>query len=172
MSQPVVVVAYDPDWPRLFDELRGRVVTALGELAVVIEHVGSTSVPGLAAKPIIDMDVVIPSPADVPAAITRLAAIGYRHKGNLGILEREAFAPPPGSQSHHLYVCPLGSEEFRRHIAFRDYLRAHPEEAREYGACKQAAADRFRDDRAAYMLAKHELVAAMVQRALHSVQDG
>jgi GrpB-like predicted nucleotidyltransferase (UPF0157 family) len=171
MPQPVVVAAYDPGWSQLFEELRARVAAALDDLAVAIEHVGSTSVPGLAAKPIIDMDAVIPSTADLPAAIARLAAIGYRHEGNLGIPEREAFAPPPDMPWHHLYVCPLGSEEFRRHIAFRDYLRAHPEEARAYGAFKQVAADRFRDDRAAYTQAKHEFVEAMVQRALRWAQD-
>jgi len=133
---------------------------------------GSTSVLGLAAKSIIDMDVVIPSPADLFAAITRLAAIGYRHEGNLGILEREAFAPHPERPWHQLYVCPLGSEEFRQHIAFRDYLQTRPKGAQEYGVFNQTGAERFRDDRAAYTRAKHELVATMMQGALPWVQDG
>jgi GrpB-like predicted nucleotidyltransferase (UPF0157 family) len=100
----------------------------LGRLAVRIEHVGSTSVAGLAAKPTIDIDVVIRSRGDLPAAIGRLAAIGYVHRGEIrnGPQGCDAFHRPHGSAVHHLYVCPEENEAFRRHIALRDYLRVHP----------------------------------------------
>src|SRR5690349_20583042 len=93
-SRPVIVVDYDPAWPRLFDQLTVPVRSALGEVALRIEHVGSTSVPGLAAKPIIDISVVVATEADVPLAIERLASIGYLHQGDLGIEGREAFVAP------------------------------------------------------------------------------
>ena len=164
MSVPVIVVDYDPAWPQLFEQLRDRVVAALGDLVVAVEHVGSTAVPGLPAKPIIDLDVVIPAIADLPAAIERLATLGYVHRGDLGITGREAFSRPPDTPPHHLYVCARDSAELRRHLLFRDYLRAHPEDARAYGALKRQLAARFRDDREAYTEAKTAFVADILRR--------
>jgi GrpB-like predicted nucleotidyltransferase (UPF0157 family) len=160
-----MVVEYDPRWPELFAKLRSQVGAALGGLAVSIEHVGSTAVPGMPAKPVIDMDVVIPSAADLPAMIERLATLGYVHQGDLGIPGREAFEPPPDTPPHHLYVCPLGGEEYRRHLLFRDHLRAHPDAARAYGDLKRDAARRFREDRESYTEAKSAFVAEILHRA-------
>ena len=165
MPRPVIIVDYDPHWPDLFEELRAPVVAAMGDLIVIVEHVGSTAVPGLAAKPIIDMDVVVPSDADISEAIGRLATLGYVHRGDLGIPGREAFISPAGKPRHHLYVCALGSEELRRHRSFRDHLLTHPEDATAYGALKKAAALRFAEDRAAYTEAKTGFVEAVLQRA-------
>jgi GrpB-like predicted nucleotidyltransferase (UPF0157 family) len=132
-------------------------------LAVAIEHVGSTAVPGLPAKPIIDIDVVVPSSSDVPEAIARLATIGYVHRGDLGIAGREVFAAPSGTPPHHLYVCPADGAELARHRFFRDYLISHPEIASAYGSLKKAAAEQHRDDRAAYIEAKSEFVAGVLR---------
>jgi GrpB-like predicted nucleotidyltransferase (UPF0157 family) len=99
-------------------------------------------------------------------AIERLASLGYVHRGNLGIPEREAFSAPVNGPAHHLYVCPPCSAEFRRHIAFRDYLRAHPRDAKIYGDLKIALAERFREDRSAYNTAKTEFVAELTSRAI------
>jgi GrpB-like predicted nucleotidyltransferase (UPF0157 family) len=166
MINPVVVVDYDPAWPELFEFFRGRVMGALDGLAAGVEHVGSTSVFGLAAKPIIDMDVLLVSAAALPAAIERLASLGYIHQGDLGIPEREAFRRPAGERAHHLYACPPNSPEFRRHLAFRDYLRSHPKEAKAYGDLKKALALKFPLDREAYMAGKGELVTELLSRAL------
>ncbi len=165
MPERVIVVQYDPIWPSIFEELRAPLVAALGDLAVTVEHIGSTAVPGLAAKPVIDLDLVVPSAADIPAAITRLAALGYIHRGDLGISGREAFISPSQKPRHHLYACPLDSDELRRHRSFRDYLLTHPEDARDYGTLKKAAALRFRDDRAAYVAAKTRFVEGVLLRA-------
>ena len=165
MANPVIIVDYDPNWPGLFQALRRRIADALGDMAAAIEHVGSTAVPDLAAKPIIDIDVLLTSEPMLPAAIERLATLGYVHRGNLGIPEREAFFAPVNDPPHHLYVCPPCSGEFRRHIAFRDYLRAHPKDARVYGDLKIALAERFRDDRSGYSTAKSEFVEELTRRA-------
>jgi len=165
MTQPIVVVAYNPDWPKVFAALRGRVAGVLGDLALAVEQVGSTAVPGLAAEPIVDLDVLIPSTADLPAAVDRLATLGYVHQGDLGVAGREAFIQPPGTPRHHLYVCALGNEEYRRHVSCRDYLRAHPEAAAAYGALTRSAARRFRDDREAYTEAKSAFVEETLRRA-------
>ena len=114
----VVVLPYDPKWNEDFSAIRAELEAAMGELALRIEHVGSTSVEGMSAKPCIDVDVVIQDRTCLKAAIERLASIGYVHEGNLGIEGREAFCytGKPHLQLHHLYVCPADSEELRRHI--------------------------------------------------------
>jgi GrpB-like predicted nucleotidyltransferase (UPF0157 family) len=154
MAEPIIVVDYDESWPRVFESLRAHVAAALGAVAVSIEHVGSTAVPGLAAKPVIDMDVVVASKADVPIAIVRLGMIGYVHRGDLGITGRDAFLQPANFPAHHLYVCAADAEELSRHLLFRNFLRSHPDAARAYSELKQKLAEQFRDDREAYSQAK------------------
>lgn len=166
MANPIVVVEYDPSWPGIFRSLQERIARALGEIAGAIEHVGSTAVPGLAAKPIIDIDVLLASADQLPIAIERLANIGYIHQGDLGIPEREAFKTPSGNLAHHLYVCPPSSREFIRHLAFRNYLRASALEAREYGELKKSLAAQFREDRTAYTDGKSEFVAKIMNYAM------
>lgn len=166
MRKPVVVVDYDPGWVGTFEVLREQIAGVVGDAASAIEHVGSTAVPGLAAKPIIDIDVLLTSESVLPEAIERLARLGYVHQGDLGIAEREAFLTPAGATAHHLYVCPPNSREFKRHVAFRDYLRVHPAEAKAHGDLKKALAAQFRDDRDAYMAGKDELVKEILARAM------
>jgi GrpB-like predicted nucleotidyltransferase (UPF0157 family) len=166
MVNPVVVVDYDPDWPQRFQFFRGRITVALGGLAAAVEHVGSTAVVGLAAKPIIDMDVLLISADALPEAIERLAPLGYTHQGDLGIPEREAFLAPANDFLHHLYVCPPHSREFQRHLTFRDYLRSHSKDAKAYGDLKQALALRFAHDRAAYIAGKDAFVRELLSRAI------
>jgi GrpB-like predicted nucleotidyltransferase (UPF0157 family) len=111
------------------------------------------------------MDVVIPSMTDFPQVRARLATLGYIHEGDHGISDREAFAAPSESPEHHLYVCSSQSEEYRRHILFRDYLRTHPEEIGTYSILKQRLAHQFCSDREAYTRAKSEFVAMILQQA-------
>jgi GrpB-like predicted nucleotidyltransferase (UPF0157 family) len=167
MSEPVVISEYDPDWPLRYEALRRPVAEALGGLAAQIEHVGSTSVPGLAAKPTIDMVVRLKSANDLPTVIERLARLGYEHEGDFGIVGREAFATPPGyaTHDHHLYVCASDWAGFGEQIAFRDYLRAHPDVARDYATLKRLLADKHRTDRTAYTDAKADFVREVLARA-------
>ncbi len=159
-TKKVTVVPYDNKWPAAFAQIKRELLSALGEYAVAIEHVGSTSVPGLSAKPIIDIDVVIPSYACFAAVAEKLAEIGYRHEGDLGIKDREAFkyADKPHLLPHHLYVCPKDSEELHRHLVFRDYLRTHPEDAAAYGKIKREAAALYPADIDAYMAHKNACI--------------
>lgn len=165
MAEPVVIVAYDPRWPTVFEELRDRAAAVLGTLALRIEHVGSTSVPGIPAKPIIDLDVVIADRADLPAVVRLLAGLGYVHVGDQGITGREAFTAPADLPRHHLYVCSANAEELRKHLAFRDFLRSHADVAQQYGALKIALALRYADDRAGYTEAKTGFVAEVLRMA-------
>lgn len=164
MPEPIIVRDYDPAWPTRYAALAGPIAAALGALAGDIQHVGSTSVPGLPAKPTIDLVVRLRSAGDLAAAIAGLATLGYAHEGDFGIAGREAFATPPGYavHDHHLYVCHPDWAGYDDQIAFRDHLRAHPEAAEAYGALKRRLAVAHRNDRAAYTNAKagfvHEIL--------------
>jgi GrpB-like predicted nucleotidyltransferase (UPF0157 family) len=165
MGVPAVVAEYDPQWPEVFHRLRDRVDSALAAVAHVTEHVGSTAVPGLDAKPIIDVDVVVPDEAAVGPAIDALAVAGWRHQGDLGIAGREAFLPPADAAYHHLYVVAAGSQPHRDHIDFRDFLRTHPGQAARYGALKRRLAALLETDREAYVDGKADLVAELLRLA-------
>ena len=137
-TKNVEVCQYNPKWKNAFLNIKNELQTVLGNYAIAIEHVGSTSVEGLAAKPIIDIDIVISDYSVLEEVVRRLSKIGYEHEGNLGIEGREAFRYEGKEhlQKHHLYVCPQDSVELNRHILFREYLRMHPEAVREYGNIK------------------------------------
>jgi GrpB-like predicted nucleotidyltransferase (UPF0157 family) len=158
VSDPILLVDYDPAWPEEFARLRDRAQLAMRDLAVSIEHVGSTAVPGLVAKPVIDLVVVIATDEDLPEAIRRLEAIGYRARGELGVPGREAFSWPEGEKRHHLYVSPTTSGELRAQVEFRDRLRADPGLAADYVALKRRLAAEFRDDRPAYTDGKTDFI--------------
>lgn len=135
---PVEVVAYSPDWPRHFGHIAAGLRVALVNVpSAAVEHVGSTSVPGLAAKPIIDIDVVVDG-EDVAAAVAALASVGYVHRGDLGVADREAFKAPDEDPRRHVYVCRRGTLSVRNHLAVREVLRERPDLRNEYGAVKIA----------------------------------
>ncbi|MFN0093408.1 MAG: GrpB family protein [Dehalococcoidia bacterium] len=162
----IIVVDYDPAWPARFEALAKRLEPALDGVVVAVEHVGSTSVPGLAAKPIIDLDIVVrDDDAAVTATIAALATLGYAHRGDLGIPGREAFRAPAGGQAHHLYVCREGCPSLRNHLAVREHLRAHPATAAAYGALKKALAARHPDDIDAYIAGKAPLLLAILAKS-------
>ena len=138
----IVIVPYDSAWPGQFAAEAARIRQSFGELARRIEHVGSTSVPGLAAKPVIDIQVSVPALEPRELHRTRLNELGYTHFP-LGEFDRvyPFFKRPAGwPSSHHVHLCVEGSNEERDHLAFRDYLRRHPEIAAEYASLKRSLA--------------------------------
>jgi len=154
----ITVVDYDPAWSTQFETLRSIILSAVGDIAVAMEHVGSTSVPGLAAKPIIDIDVVVACAADIPVAVERLAVIGYEHQGNLGVEGREAFTSPPGPPRRNLYVCIQSGTALHNHLMLRDYLRNNSDAAAEYGRLKKQLAARFPRDMDKYIDGKTDFI--------------
>ncbi|WP_406494410.1 GrpB family protein [Streptomyces sp. NBC_00846] len=168
MTDMIVVSDYDPRWPEWFEDLRQRLAPHVADLAVSIEHVGSTAVPGCAAKPIIDLDIVVPKQAVMPELISRLAGQGYRYEGDLGILGRAAFRASPSVLEHHLYAVVAGTKPHLDHVLLRDYLRQRPDEVQRYSALKVALAQRFRADsqgRRDYSRAKSALVEELVAKS-------
>ena len=149
----VIVTPYNKAWKTDFENIKHELASALGDLAIGIEHVGSTSVEGMSAKPCIDIDVIIRDYEVFDAVVEKLRAIGYIHEGDLGIRDREAFAYSDKLhlQKHHLYVCPQYSEELHRHITFRDFLGKSPESVKKYSEIKEKAAKLFPNDIDRYM---------------------
>ncbi len=159
-TKRIVVLPYDHKWKANFEDIRKELEGAIGDIAISIEHIGSTSVVGLAAKPIIDIDVVIESTAVFKEVIKRLAETGYIHEGDLGIKDREAFAYSGKEhlQKHHLYVCTKDSRELHRHITFRDFLRENHDAVRKYSEVKMQAAELFPYDIDKYIEYKSECI--------------
>ncbi len=169
-TKHIVVLPYDEEWKQDFIDIKNEIMDAIGTLAIAIEHVGSTSVEGLAAKPIIDIDVVVKS-GNVERAIRALENIGYIHEGNLGIEGREAFAYEGKEhlQTHHLYVCPEDSEELKRHLAFKEYLRSNQVAREKYGSIKLEAAKLYPDDIEKYIEYKSPIIEEIYANMCNSI---
>lgn len=149
----VKVLPYDKNWKADFEKIKSEIENAIGKMIITVEHVGSTSVEGMSAKPCIDIDVVIKDYSVFDNVVSHLADIGYIYEGDLGIKDRHAFKYSDKNhlQTHHLYVCPWHSRELHRHITFRDYLRNNPEAVVKYSSVKETAAGLFPDDIDKYM---------------------
>lgn len=156
-----ILAAHNPEWKVAFEEFEGIYRDALGDLILRVEHIGSTAIVGIAAKPTIDMDLVMPDYSVLPVISERLATIGYQHNGDQGVPQREAFkrvdtrTPWTGENrswmKHHLYACPQDSPELWRHTAFRDYLNQHEPARLEYERIKQDIAARSGGERKIYV---------------------
>jgi len=163
-GDPIEVVPYDPSWAVAFEEWRRRLAEALGETAVRIEHVGSTAVPGLAAKPVIDVQVSVPDVEDDPAYVPAIEGLGvplrFREPGH------RYFRPPAGEpRTVQIHVCEAGSEWEREHQRFRDLLCADPALREAYGRLKLELAELYRDDRLAYTDAKTAFILDALEEA-------
>lgn len=159
----VIVEPYNEIWTKEFEKIKTEIESVLTNLCLGIEHIGSTSVIGLSAKPIIDIDVVIEDYSVFPEVIKKLNSIGYIHEGDLGIKDRKAFkyVDKPHLHQHHLYVCPKDSKELQRHITFRNFLRSHPEYVKEYSSIKEEAAKLYPDSIEKYMEYKSSCIAKL-----------
>src|SRR3990172_6646682 len=168
MKAPVVIVEYDPRWPTLYEAEASAILGAIGHVIVALEHVGSTSVPGLGAKPIIDILAGVRILADAAQCVEPLQGLGYEY-----VPEYEPETPgrpyfrkgPPAGRTHHLHLVEHGGEFWMRHLLFRDYLRAHPEAAHAYYRLKKELAAKFGSDRDGYTEAKTEFIRSVEMQA-------
>ncbi|MFD1453112.1 GrpB family protein [Oceanobacillus sojae] len=176
MERKKEIAAHCTGWGETFLELKSVLNQQIGDIVLGIEHVGSTSVKGLAAKPILDIDIIIESYHVFLEVTARLKELGYFHEGDKGIEEREAFGRRDNEvpwkkdkrswMEHHLYVCSKDSKELTRHLAFRNYLREHPGTADEYAKLKRRLA-KTAASREAYTLGK----TAFIERVLETAFD-
>jgi GrpB-like predicted nucleotidyltransferase (UPF0157 family) len=154
----VEVVSYNPEWKEWFNALRASIWPHVSEHAVDIIHVGSTSIPGMSAKPIIDLSIIVETFDDFDKIKEGLAEMGYIHQGDLGIKEREAFKlDEEPMYPHHLYVCLVDSVPYRNHILLKKHLTENPEAFNRYKELKIGLAETS-ESREAYWRAKTELI--------------
>jgi GrpB-like predicted nucleotidyltransferase (UPF0157 family) len=165
MTAPAIrLVPYDSSWPLEFAAEAARIERALDGLPIRLEHIGSTAVPGLAAKPVIDILGGRPPRSRLEPYIAAFRQLGYEHKGNFGIPGRQYFRRGT-PRSHHVHLVDWTSDFWRDHLLFRDYLRAHPEVAREYDALKRDMALAHAQDKKGYTDAKGPFIRSVVRRA-------
>jgi len=167
MSYPAVVIAeYNPEWPLRFEEEKPRILAALGSQALAVEHIGSTSVPGLAAKPIVDIMVGVRSlESAFEVCRAPLQGIGYEHIPMPALWDRRFFSRGIWKVvSHHLHLIEFEGRLWMRYVHFRDHLRAHPEVAREYEQLKRQIAARPGMERPAYSAAKAPFIEGILDQ--------
>ncbi|MHC4127843.1 MAG: GrpB family protein [Planctomycetota bacterium] len=168
MTEPVVIVPYDSDWPRQFEQERRLLAGVVPGPGAVIVHIGSTAVPGLGGKPVIDIMMGVPALADVERRIPDLEAQGYEYvpEFEVQLPERRYFRKPrAAAPTHHLHCVVTGGDFWCKQLTFRDYLRAHPDAAAAYLELKQRLAARHRTDRVAFSEAKTGFVESVLIKA-------
>ncbi len=158
MSDPIFVVPYDPRWPERFRALGTALRGALGEIALRIDHIGSTAVPGLAAKPIIDVQISVTTLESLHRYRVPLEKAGFVFRAANPDLSKRYFREMPGDRRTHIHVRRGGSWSEQGALLFRDYLRAHEDDARAYGAVKYRLAEEYRDDRGSYAEGKASFI--------------
>jgi GrpB-like predicted nucleotidyltransferase (UPF0157 family) len=167
-----LVEKYNPEWPKWFEEIKAFSGGKIAKACLRVEHVGSTSIPGMTAKPIIDLIIVI-KPESWEEMKSLLEELGFCYRGNQGIPEREVFRLKDETilPTHHLYVCPKHSFELKKETAFRDYMKKHKADRERLGVLKWSLAEKFNNDRQAYMDGKDAMVKEITQKALEYFKE-
>ena len=171
-----VVVPYDPNWPLLFEQERRRIMAAVGHIVAGVHHVGSTSIPGMPAKPILDIAVLLHKFQDGERCISPMEKIGYLHVGLLDDIpgdrffgkvhtSQESCSDSEEIVTHHIHMYTRGSPIWHNQFRFRDYLIAHPEEIARYARLKLTLADKHPNDRASYSAAKNSFITEVLAKA-------
>jgi GrpB-like predicted nucleotidyltransferase (UPF0157 family) len=159
-----VVVPYHPEWPIQFQTIKKALLSKLDNLIIGIEHVGSTAVPGLAAKPILDMDAIYQRSENLPMIINNLTQLGYEYQGNRGIEGREAFKAPNDGIKRNLYVCREGCLALRNHLLLRDHFLSNAEDREKYGHLKNELAPLYSASPELYLEGKTGLILDILKR--------
>ena len=162
----VDVMPYRAEWPEMFARDAEQLASLFGAEAVRVHHIGSTSVPGLSAKPILDFLIEVRDLEQADRFNPQMVALGIEPKGENGIPGRRYFQKGGNNRTHHIHLFQVGNPEIDRHLVFRDYLRAHPEQAKRYGGLKEQLAAQFPCDIESYIAGKHDLILELEDAAL------
>ncbi len=161
----IIVVPHNPLWPEQFRREAALISAIFGEALISIHHIGSTAIPGLSAKPVLDIMPLVRDISKVETYNRAMMDAGYQPKGEYGIVGRRFFVKGgEADRTHHLHVYERDHSEVERHLAFRDYLAAHPDEAQEYGLLKKRLAREFRDDIDGYMAGKDSFIKGILAK--------
>jgi GrpB-like predicted nucleotidyltransferase (UPF0157 family) len=164
----VKLAPYTAEWKRLFEEEKARLQAAIGPYVLEIQHVGSTSIPGMMAKPILDIGVAVTSFEEARVCIQPIEQLGYEYRGEHGIPRRHFFVKGD-PRTHHLHMNEIDGREWENQVLFRDYLIQHPGLAREYAALKVELAQRYPTDREAYLSGKEPFIERVLEMARSAV---
>lgn len=167
----VEVTPYDSTWPQRYEAEAARIGRIFGSEILAIDHIGSTSVPGLAAKPVVDILVSVRSIERIDLYNASMEAIGYEARGENGIPGRRYFQKGGHLRTHHVHMFQAGNAEIERHLTFRDYLRAHPDKAAAYGALKSELSILHPNDIEAYIRDKNDFVRTLDAEAARWRQE-
>lgn len=162
--EPIVIADYDANWSSQYEQEKSRIIDTLGNTVTDIQHIGSTSVPGLAAKPIIDIILGLEKIPPLSTQIVSLETLGYNYCGEFGIPGRHYFRRGM-PRTHQIHAVQVNSDFWQRHILFRDFLRSHPQAAQQYEALKRKLAAEFRNDRDRYTDSKTPLIEQLLIQA-------
>jgi GrpB-like predicted nucleotidyltransferase (UPF0157 family) len=165
MADEILIYLYSEEWPYLFRELGGRLRESLGDVAVRIDHIGSTAVPGLSAKPIIDIQISVHHLEKIDSYRSRIEAVGFRHRSDNPDLTKRYYREMPGNRRTHIHVREEGSWSQQFALLFRDYMRCHPAACSEYADLKDKLADQYRSDREKYVEAKEPMIWSIMNKA-------
>ena len=166
-KEKIIIKEYDPKWPALFASERDELMEAIGHYVADIQHIGSTAVPGLAAKPVIDIMIGLRRILDAQDCIMPIEAMEYEYVPQFEdeFPERRYFRKTVnGKRSHHIHMVEIGTDFWKRHIAFRDFLLKNPQIANEYGSLKRDLAIEFENDREGYTNAKSPFIENILKR--------
>ncbi len=163
-SSQLRLTLYNPNWSLLFLAEKERLFASLGNDVLDVQHIGSTAIPGMPAKPILDIGVAVANFEEASRCIPLLEQLGYRYKGENGIPRRHYFVKGE-PRTHHLHMLEIESAEWKSHLRFRDYLRRNPASAQAYASLKQNLATQFATDREAYQNGKEDFIQAVLQQA-------
>ena len=163
----IKIVEYDPEWPRVFEREAEAILQECRPCITEVHHIGSTSVTGLAAKSVLDMMPVAATPGDGAKAVSKMTMLGYLYRGENGIPGRFYFDRViDGRTVAHVHMFPARHPDVRKHLVFRDHLRAHPDAAQDYERLKRRLASKYRDDRRTYTDAKAEFINMIIDTAM------
>lgn len=162
----VEVTPYNRDWPLMYKKEVNKLFGILGSEIIKIYHIGSTSVNGLMAKPIIDIMPVVRDIERIDHFVTAMIGIGYEPKGENGVTGRRYFQKGGDKRTHHVHFYEIGDYEIERHLAFRNYLRSHPDAIKKYGSLKKELSLRFPNDNKSYINGKERLVSEIEKEAI------
>ncbi len=164
----VEVVPYNPQWKKSFESESRQIAKVLGKNLVVIHHIGSTAIPNIYAKPIIDLLIEVKDINLVREQTPAMVGLGYEAMGEYGLVGRRYFRKenPPGIRTHHVHIYEIYSPEIERHLAFRDYMIAHPEQVEQYSHLKQELAQKYPEDIEGYMDGKDEFIKRIERKAI------
>ena len=164
-KRKVEIKEYDPQWKQEYEKEKEKLVEIFSDIVVDIHHIGSTAIPKIKAKPIIDIMVVVEDINKVDEYNEEMIELGYTPKGEFGIENRRFFPKGGNERSHHVHVFPKGDPEVKKHLNFRDYLRAHPKEARQYSQLKEVLAAKYYYNIDKYIEGKNDFIQEIDRKA-------